>query len=75
MYNVFAEAGKKNPEISILSDEYMEQIRRMKLKKIAAELLRKLLEDNIKVFARTEVVKSMLLSEKMQELLKYKTID
>lgn len=70
MYNIFAEAGKKNPEISILSDEYMEQIRRMKHKNIAAELLRKLLEDNIKVIARTGVVKSKLFSEKMQELMK-----
>lgn len=70
IYNIFTESGKKNPEISILSDEYMEQIRRMKHKNIAAELLRKLLEDNIKVFARTGVVKSKLFSEKMQELMK-----
>ena len=70
VYNIFAEAGKKNPEISILSEEYMEKIRRMKHKNIAAEMLRKLLEDNIHVFARTGVVKSQLFSEKMQKLLK-----
>ena len=70
VYNIFAEARKKNPEISILSEEYMEKIRRMKHKNIAAEMLRKLLEDNIRVFARTGVVKSQLFSEKMQKLLK-----
>ena len=70
VYNIFAEARKKNPEISILSEEYMEKIRRMKHKNIAAEMLRKLLEDNIRVFARTGVVKSLLFSEKMQKLLK-----
>ena len=70
VYNIFAEAGKKNPEISILSEEYMEKIRRMKHKNIAAEMLRNLLEDNIRVFARTGVVKSLLFSEKMQKLLK-----
>ena len=70
VYNIFAEAGKKNPEISILSEEYMEKIRRMKHKNIAAEMLRNLLEDNIRVFARTGVVKSQLFSEKMQKLLK-----
>ncbi len=70
VYNIFAEAGKRNPEISILSEEYMEKIRRMKHKNIAAEMLRKLLEDNIRVFARTGVVKSQLFSEKMQKLLK-----
>lgn len=70
VYNIFAQAGKKNPEISILSDEYMDKIRKMKHKNIAAEMLRKLLEDNIRVFARTGVVKSQLFSEKMQNLLK-----
>lgn len=70
VYNIFAEAGKKNPEISILSEEYMEKIRRMKHKNIAAEMLRKLLEDNIRVFSKTGVVKSQLFSEKMQKVLK-----
>lgn len=70
VYNIFAQAGKKNPEISILSDEYMDKIRKMKHKNIAAETLRKLLEDNIRVFARTGVVKSRLFSEKMQQILK-----
>lgn len=70
VYNVFAQAGKKNPEISILSDEYIDKIRKMKHKNIAAETLRKLLEDNIHVFARTGVVKSKLFSEKMQQILK-----
>lgn len=70
VYNIFTQAGEKNPEISILSDEYMEQIRRMRHKNIAAEMLRKLLEDNIRVFARTGVVKAQVFSEKMQQLLK-----
>ena len=68
--NIFEQSGQKNPEISILSDEYMEQVRRMKHKNIAAELLRNLLEDNIRVFARTGVVKAQLFSEKMQGVLK-----
>lgn len=68
--NIFEQAGQKNPEISLLSEEYMEQVRRMKHKNIAAEMLRKLLEDNIRVFARTGVVKSQLFSEKMQGVLK-----
>ncbi len=70
LINIFEQAGKKNPEISLLSDEYMAQVRRMKHKNIAAEMLRKLLDDNIKVFARTGVVKSQLFSEKMQNVLK-----
>ena len=68
--NVFAQSGKKNPEISILSDEYMERVRAMKQKNIAAEMLRNLLEDNIKVFSRTGVVKSQLFSNKLHNVLK-----
>ena len=69
--NIFHEAGKKNPEISLLSDEYMNKIRNMKHKNIAAELLRKLLEDNIKVFTRTGVVKAELFSDKLKTLMKH----
>ena len=58
-YDMFYD-WSKNPEISLLSDEYMAQIRKMKHKNIAAELLRNLLEDNIRVFARTGVVKAQL---------------
>lgn len=70
VYNIFAKAGKKNPEISLLSDEYMEKIRKMKHKNIAAEMLRKLLEDNIKIYARTGVVKAELFSKRLQLVLK-----
>lgn len=68
--NIFEQTGQKNPEISLLSDEYMDQVRRMKHKNIAAEMLRNLLEDNIRVFARTGVVKAQLFSEKMKDVLK-----
>ncbi len=68
--NIFEQSGQKNPEISLLSDEYLAQVQRMKHKNIAAEMLRKLLEDNIKVFARTGVVKAKLFSEKMQDVIK-----
>lgn len=68
--NIFEKTGQKNPEISLLSEEYMNQVRKMKHKNIAAEMLRNLLEDNIKVFARTGVVKAKLFSEKMKDVLK-----
>ena len=68
--NIFEKTGQKNPEISILSEEYMNKIRNMQHKNIAAEMLRKLLEDNIKIFARTGVVKAQVFSEKMKAVLK-----
>ena len=54
VFNVFQDAGKKNQEISILSDEYMQKIRNIEHKNIAAELLRKLLADNIKVLSKLQ---------------------
>ena len=68
--NIFEKTGQKNPEISILSEEYMNKIRNMKHKNIAAEMLKKLLEDNIKIFAKTGVVKAQIFSEKMKAVLK-----
>lgn len=70
IFNIFFNEEKKNTEISILSEEYMKNIRNMKHKNIAAELLRKLLDDNIKVMSRTGVVRAGLFSEKMKSLLK-----
>jgi type I restriction enzyme, R subunit len=70
VFNIFAATNQANPEISILSEEYMNNIKNMKHKNLAAELLRKLLLDNIKIFQRTNVVKSELFSKKLKDLMK-----
>jgi type I restriction enzyme R subunit len=70
VFNIFAATNQANPEISILSEEYMNSIKNMKHKNIAAELLRKLLNGNIKVFQRSNVVKSELFSKKLKDLMK-----
>lgn len=49
--------------------EQSEVFNRMKQKNIAAEMLRNLLEENIRVFAKNGIVKLQLFSEKMQNLL------
>lgn len=59
-----------NPEISIFSGEYANSIKSKKHKNIAAEMLRRLLTDNIKVFKRSNVVKSELFSKKLKDLMK-----
>jgi type I restriction enzyme R subunit len=68
--DIFKAAERSNPEISILSEEYLESIKKSKNKNIAAELLRRLIDGNIKVFKRTNLVKSQLFSEKMAEIMK-----
>ena len=68
--DIFKAAEKSNPEISILSEEYLEGIKKSKNKNIAAELLKRLIEGNIKIFKRTNLVKSELFSQKMAEIMK-----
>ena len=63
--DIFKAAERSNPEISILSEEYLEGIKKSKNKNIAAELLRRLIDGNIRVFKRTNLVKSELFSQKM----------
>ncbi|MFA6619148.1 MAG: type I restriction endonuclease subunit R [Candidatus Neomarinimicrobiota bacterium] len=64
--NVFANL----PEFSIFDPEYLEKIKKMEQKNLAAEMLQKLLADEIKVYQRTNLVKSQLFSEKMEELMR-----
>ncbi|MCK4813326.1 MAG: DUF3387 domain-containing protein, partial [Candidatus Marinimicrobia bacterium] len=64
--NVF----KDLPEFSIFDPNYLASIQRMKQKNVAAEMLRKLLDDEIRVYKRTNLVQSELFSEKMEKLMK-----
>jgi len=56
--DVFAAAGLKKPNISILSEEFLAEVRGMQHKSLALEALRKLLNDEIKTLARTNLVQS-----------------
>ena len=47
--DIFAAAGLKKPDISILSDDFLSEVRGMPQKNLAVELLRKLLNNEIKV--------------------------
>jgi len=68
--DVFAAAGLSRPDISILSDGFLAEVRELPHKNVAAELLRKLLEDEIKAHTRTNVVKSRAFSEMLEEAIK-----
>jgi type I restriction enzyme R subunit len=67
--DVFAAAGMKRPDISILSDEFLEEVRRLPYKNVAVELLRKLLSDEIKIRQRGNVIQSRKFSEMLQTTL------
>lgn len=68
--NIFDEAGIKNPDISIISDEFMAEVRGMEHQNLAVELLQKLLKDEVKARSRTNIVQSRKLSEMLDDALR-----
>ena len=68
--DIFDAAGIKKPDISILSEEFMQELRSHKHKNIALEVLKKILNDEIKVRARTNLVKSRSLMEMLESSIK-----
>jgi type I restriction enzyme R subunit len=68
--DVFDAAGIKKPDISILSDEFLAEIRGMERKNIALELLKKLLNDDIRSRARKNFIQSRKLSEMLEGAIK-----
>ena len=67
--DVFTAAGLPKPDISILSDQFLAEVRGLKHKNVAAELLEKLLKDELKVRAKRNLVQSQLFSEKLKKTL------
>ncbi|MDP1697811.1 MAG: type I restriction endonuclease subunit R [Xanthomonadaceae bacterium] len=67
--DVFTAAGLPKPDISILSDQFLAEVRGLKHKNVAAELLEKLLKDELKVRARRNLVQSQVFSEKLKKTL------
>ncbi|MDT8440806.1 MAG: type I restriction endonuclease subunit R [Desulfuromonadales bacterium] len=63
--DVFALAGLDKPNIALLSDEFLEDVRNMKSRNLAAELLEKLLRDTIKARTRNNVVMEQKFSERL----------
>ena len=65
--NLLDQAGLEKPEISIFSEEFMDEIRNMKQRNVAIELLKKLLSDRIKVNYRKNIVLNKSFTEKLVE--------
>ncbi len=68
--DIFDAAGIKKPDISILSDEFLAEIRGMKHKNIALAVLKKLLTDELKTRAKTNLAQSKSLLEMLETSLK-----
>ncbi len=65
--DIFAAAGLKSPDISILSDEFLSEVRGMQHKNLGLELLRKLLNDEIRARSRHNLVQSRSFAELLEQ--------
>ena len=68
--DIFAAAGLKTPDISILSDEFLAEVRAMPQKNLALELLRKLLNDEIRAQARKNLIQSRSFAEMLERTIR-----
>jgi type I restriction enzyme R subunit len=68
--DIFAAAGLPNPDISILSDEFLAEVRGMQHKNLAIELLRKLLDDEIRTRSRHNLVQARSFADLLQQSIR-----
>lgn len=68
--DVFALCGLDKPNIGLLSDEFLEDVRQMPYKNFAVELLEKLLKDEIRAQTRNNVVQEKKYGDRLQETLR-----
>ena len=68
--DVFDAAGIKKPDISILSEEFLLELKGMEHKNVALEVLKKLLNDEIKSRAQKNLVKSRTFLEMLEDSIK-----
>jgi len=68
--DIFTAAGLKKPDISILSDEFLAEVRGLPQRNLAVEMLRKLLEGEIKTRGRKNIVQARSFSEMLEKSIR-----
>jgi len=68
--DIFAAAGLKKPDISILSDQFLAEVRGLPQRNLAVELLQKLLKDELKTRSKRNLVQSRTFSEMLERALR-----
>ncbi len=67
--DVFTAAGLAKPDIGILSEQFLTEVRGLKHKNVAAELLEKLLREEIKTRSVRNLIQAQTFSEKLKKTL------
>ncbi|MFQ5779283.1 MAG: type I restriction endonuclease subunit R [Nitrospiria bacterium] len=68
--DIFAAVGLKKPDISILSDDFLHEVRQLPHRNLAVELLRKLLNDEIRTNSRKNVVQARSFAEMLEKAIR-----
>jgi len=68
--DIFSAAGLKAPDISILSDEFLAEVKELPHKNLAFEVLKKLLNDEIKTRSKKNLVQSRMFSQMLEETIR-----
>lgn len=68
--DIFAAAGMDKPDISILSDEFLAEVRNLPQRNLALELLKKLINDEIKTRSRKNIVLARSFSEMLEQAVR-----
>ncbi|WP_163993278.1 type I restriction endonuclease subunit R [Pyxidicoccus caerfyrddinensis] len=68
--DIFSAAGLKNPDISILSDQFLAEVQGMQHKNLAVELLRKLLHDEVRTRSRHNLVQARSFAELLEKAIR-----
>ena len=69
LLDVFREAGFEQPNISVLSDEFLDEVRSMEQKNLAIEALRRLVNGEILSREKQNVVEARRFSERLEEAI------
>ena len=68
--DIFSAVGLQKPDISILSDEFLEEVRELPHRSLAVELLQRLLNDEVKVRSTKNVVLARSFAERLEESIR-----
>ncbi len=68
--DIFATAGLKTPDISILSDEFLEEVRQLPQRNLAMEVLRKLLNEEIKTRSKKNLVQARSFADMLERTIR-----
>ena len=68
--DIFAAAGLEKPDISILSDQFLAEVRGMPQRNLAVELLQKLLKGELATRRRKNVVQARSFAEMLEQTLR-----